>query len=479
MNHKWHLIVSFKTELFSEYLLQRGLRDDLESMLPEVGLLHSTMFIDNDVYEDLNEIDSMEKAYEKDLVPRAKNTYSVIKEQSEKLDKVVEEILVKLLKDEYQSLEEIINDFNKFAKQYQRAVCLIVIPTVIDLLLEKRVKSYIVKSGSSNPDIDFQEMAISTKIIDTIKEKSDLLNIISTLENDYECFEDIPEELVNNYADVHSKQYNWLYSTLFVGRPYSKENVKELIKANFGYSKNEIKNLQDSKSKQLSRASELIEQLKNIQWQEEARLLQEAIYYRTARLEWLNKSCNKIKPFFELISKNLDISYEELIYLLPEEIVNGLSKNSVVDRSVIADRQKSYALILSNEESLGLHIGNEVIELKNKYTKNQDNKDIKGTVASRGLVKGRVKILKDRTEIDKVLEGDIIVTKLTTPDFIVAMKKAAAIITDLGGMTSHAAIVARELNIPCIVGANNATQVLHDGDEVEVDADKGIVRILK
>ena len=68
---------------------------------------------------------------------------------------------------------------------------------------------------------------------------------------------------------------------------------------------------------------------------------------------------------------------------------------------------------------------------------------------------------------------------MTTPDFVVLMHKAGAIVTDIGGMLCHAAIVSREINKPCVIGTKFATQILHDGDLVEVDADNGIVRILE
>jgi len=73
-------------------------------------------------------------------------------------------------------------------------------------------------------------------------------------------------------------------------------------------------------------------------------------------------------------------------------------------------------------------------------------------------------------------DGDILVAPMTSPDFIVAMRKASAIITDEGGMTSHAAIVSRELGIPCIVQTRIATKVLKDNDMVEIDLEKGVVR---
>jgi len=110
-----------------------------------------------------------------------------------------------------------------------------------------------------------------------------------------------------------------------------------------------------------------------------------------------------------------------------------------------------------------------------------DVQEIKGTVACSGRNKsivGRVRVVYDPRDADKFKEGEVMVAVMTSPDFVVAMRKAAAIVTNFGGLTSHAAIVARELNKPCIIGTKIATKVLHDGDEVEVDADKGLVRIL-
>ncbi|MEK7151081.1 MAG: PEP/pyruvate-binding domain-containing protein [Patescibacteria group bacterium] len=106
-------------------------------------------------------------------------------------------------------------------------------------------------------------------------------------------------------------------------------------------------------------------------------------------------------------------------------------------------------------------------------------KDIlKGSTAFRGHAKGQVRVLKRKEQIGDVKEGEIIVSPMTTPDYLPAMQKAAAFITDEGGVTCHAAIVARELKKPCVIGTKFATQVLKDGDFVEVDADKGVIRVL-
>lgn len=115
---------------------------------------------------------------------------------------------------------------------------------------------------------------------------------------------------------------------------------------------------------------------------------------------------------------------------------------------------------------------------KEEVIKQKNSREIKGQVAQKGKVTGKVKILRRRDQISEVVEGDVIVSPMTTTDFLPAILKSVAVITDEGGITCHAAITARELKKPCIIGTKIATQILRDGDMVEVDADNGIVRIL-
>ncbi|WP_148688520.1 phosphoenolpyruvate synthase [Methanopyrus sp. SNP6] len=100
---------------------------------------------------------------------------------------------------------------------------------------------------------------------------------------------------------------------------------------------------------------------------------------------------------------------------------------------------------------------------------------VRGLGASPGIGTGEVKIVMDVDDIDRMEEGDVLVTKMTTPDMVPAMRKASAIVTDEGGITCHAAIVSRELGIPCVVGTGNATEVLEEGQVVTVDGERGVV----
>ena len=103
----------------------------------------------------------------------------------------------------------------------------------------------------------------------------------------------------------------------------------------------------------------------------------------------------------------------------------------------------------------------------------------KGDTASPGQAKGEVAIINTPDDMKKMKPGNIIVATTTSPNLMPAIRQAGAIITDEGGLTCHAAIVSRELGIPCVVGVKIATQVLKDGDRVEVNASKGVVKIIK
>jgi len=98
-----------------------------------------------------------------------------------------------------------------------------------------------------------------------------------------------------------------------------------------------------------------------------------------------------------------------------------------------------------------------------------------GVAASPGIAVGTVRLVPEPSQIDKVAKGDILAAEMTTPDFVPAMKRAAAIVTDKGGRTAHAAIVSRELGIPCVVGTEVATKILKDGLEITVDGSRGLV----
>jgi len=166
--------------------------------------------------------------------------------------------------------------------------------------------------------------------------------------------------------------------------------------------------------------------------------------------------------------------YENLV--LFEEV------HSIPSKEDLVARMNGCALIDGTTLFLGSH--DEFAKKYPEYVLKSEKiekgiRSVKGQIAFKGIVTGKVKILRRRDQVHTVEKGDILVSPMTTPDFLPAMQNAAAFVTDEGGITCHAAIVAREMKKPCIIGTKIATQVFRDGDIVGVDAEKGVVRIIK
>lgn len=152
-----------------------------------------------------------------------------------------------------------------------------------------------------------------------------------------------------------------------------------------------------------------------------------------------------------------------------------VGKADLPHKEILQDRYKACAQLSRNEENK-LLTGDKVDKIESIVTAVHLTDNLKGMMVHGGKVTGRVKIILNPRNSQGFREGDVLVTGMTRPDYLPLMKKAAAFITDSGGVLCHAAITARELKKPCIIGTEKATKVLKDGDIIEVDADKGIVR---
>jgi len=149
-------------------------------------------------------------------------------------------------------------------------------------------------------------------------------------------------------------------------------------------------------------------------------------------------------------------------YKLAEKRYNGLAWNLTTNKLHYGEQAKEYIKSL------------EITEEKTEKTST-----LKGTVVSKGKAKGKVVLALGTEDFDKISNGCVVVAHMTTPWYTPYLSKVQAIVTDEGGIGCHASIIARELNKPCIVGTKIATKVFKDGDLVEVDAEKGIVRKIK
>lgn len=183
-----------------------------------------------------------------------------------------------------------------------------------------------------------------------------------------------------------------------------------------------------------------------------------------------------------LIKQRFEISYKDLTLYSFQELEKLVKNNKIISKTKLYKRKK-YRIVVQINGKINFFYRKRLfkkiktlIPKKNLYSR---VRIFTGNVACRGIAKGKVTIIKRIKDIKKMKKGNILVAPNTNPELVITMRMASAIITDWGGVTSHAAIVSREFGIPCIVGTDIATQVLKDGDFVEVNADKGIVKIIE
>lgn len=181
-----------------------------------------------------------------------------------------------------------------------------------------------------------------------------------------------------------------------------------------------------------------------------------------------------IKKFPENKSIAHNVSISEII----KAADSSLSKKEI---SEIKKRREGFGLLngkLYVNKNLVRELERKKIFLEKENINSKVN-FIYGTPVCRGRTRGNVRLVLLKEQIVNFRKDEIMVATMTSPEFISGIKKSKALITDEGGVTCHAAIVSREFKIPCIVGTKIATRILHDGDLVEVDANRGVVKIIK
>jgi phosphohistidine swiveling domain-containing protein len=287
----------------------------------------------------------------------------------------------------------------------------------------------------------------------------------------------------------------WLPMYTLMAKPfdeqYFKNGVEDILKKVPSPAR-EISKLQ---AKELVKAKELGQLLAKLKADQYLRdlinLFQSYIMLRTYRVNVFRRFNFFHLPLLYEIAQRMVLSEKEIKFLTYGEMLSWLKHgygqqfgySYETFKKEIAKRISGWAILMWRGR-IKIIVGvKDILEATEQYKiiapTSSMQRIVKGNPACRGHAIGRVKIVRNLKELDKVDKGDILVTKMTTPDYMMAIHKAAAIVTDEGGVTCHAAIVSREFNLPCIVGTKNATQILADNDLVEVDANEGVVRVVE
>jgi phosphohistidine swiveling domain-containing protein len=211
------------------------------------------------------------------------------------------------------------------------------------------------------------------------------------------------------------------------------------------------------------------------------RLASKVVYGKPRRKDYQSKAywyCEKLQ---REIGCRVGLTLQEVRFSPIEMLEASLVDEKPVDKKIISQIMDCYVCVPNGDGTVIVLYGEKAKDFCEDYLitediKEEDVSELKGMCACVGKARGTVRVINQSSEMGKMEYGDILVSAATTPAIVTAMKKAAAIATDEGGLTCHAAIVSRELEIPCVVGLKIVTSAFKDGDIVEVDATNGVVR---
>lgn len=420
-------------------------------------------------------IDRSKEFVEKNILNKTKRNryYQLWKRSSEELLRLFDEIenqkLFLLDKEDLKKL------FKKFAKVYHRwwtiTMTVELVTVSAEPLLSEKLKPYFPDEHPKDFNKAFAILTSPLVLTFYRKEQRDLINILL-----------LSKDKQNQALKNHQKNYHWIYNSYSKASAldveYFNDELEKLKKVDYKKIFEEI----ESYDKNIRKDKEII--VKKINPKKEILELV-SIVERFSQLQDERKMNNfKADYFLEIFvrefAKRTGVSPEDLKLLTTNEFEESLN---FIEEGIIKKRKESF-VIIADDETIEEVFEKKAVTIAQMYSEipRINESIVHGVLASTGdtyYFRGTAKVVLTIDQIDKLEEGDILITTMTSPDFVIGMKKAGAIITDTGGILCHAAIVSRELKKPCIVGTGIATKVIRDGDVVELHCGRGTVRIIK
>ncbi|MBU1976045.1 MAG: hypothetical protein KKG59_06600 [Nanoarchaeota archaeon] len=299
-------------------------------------------------------------------------------------------------------------------------------------------------------------------------EENELMEYINRPLKDNFVLQEQVELVKTKNLKKHAREFEWIKSRYGDCNPYTGEQaqkyLEEIDKTKF------LKEYKENKSKiknAIKRAKKLVGKENEVFID----LMQFIVFYRTQRTDIMNMASYLFIPELKQMAVDKGLTYEELLMCTYTEL-----RSTIPSKEILKERMEGFAFVVEDSK-VRLESGKEYKKIFKYFEeKHADVNELKGTIGCKGKVTGIVRVIKCRNDYKDFKDGEILVASMTTLDMVPIMRKAAAFVTDEGGITCHAAIVSREMKKPCVMGTKNATHVLKTGEKVEVDAIKGVVR---
>jgi len=374
----------------------------------------------------------------------------------------------------------------------------------ITLGLEDSLGGYLKEylKGKMNNYQDLKLLTETYNILISPKEKSfvrreadDLLKIVQKIQQNKKIKQffikekvtpkEIAQRFSKIYAEIkkHEAAYCWVpydYGVYLWDLKYFLKITKDLVK-----SRNAEQDLEKSRHYYqilIKKQQQLIKKLKiETYYQKLFKVLRTCAFLLDYKKEQFTKSHYQIISVLREIAKRFKITEVQVRIYTPNELKQSLLYNKMISQKKLKSRYK-YSVLYWAKGRFKLYEGGVAKTFFNQQVREEKwdkPSSLDGVIASVGKCVGRVRVILYPRDLKKFRTGEILVTQMTSPDYITAIRKAGAIVTDKGGVTCHAAIVSREMGIPCVVGTKIATKVFKTGELVEVNANHNSVRIIK
>lgn len=410
------------------------------------------------------EIDACKKLYKKGLM--LKKT-----DWSKKTSKNIAEIILQLIEE-----ERIVG--GPWYAQYP-------MDEYFEDAIERKLRKYI-----SDDDSNFRKLVLifsnSEKTTEVSEERWLLLKIAKRFNQNKENLARLSSS-AKNIINKHLEKFAYINRGLATSRAYTFEDIVKRLKEIRGQIK-DGKKLDEmiynaSKIKAIADYKWALKKIKpKVDFKRIIVQARKHSYLRNLRVEsFFNVEYGASFAYNE-VARRANFNPDLIMEVTIPEMIDFLRKNKPLPgKKEMEKRVQNYAMVVKNGATSLITDGEKIKKIAKIYEMHLEKVEIiHGRVACLGgVIKGRAKICLDKSEIGKVKSGDILVANFTTPDFIPAMEKAAAIVADQGGLSSHAAIVSRELGVPCVMATKNGTRVIRENDLIEVNAKTGVVKILE
>jgi phosphoenolpyruvate synthase/pyruvate phosphate dikinase len=371
------------------------------------------------------------------------------------------------------SNDELENIFRDYVDKNNGMVAYRPLILMLDRINHMLLEEELAKVG----DPHFQlEWVTTTKELPFVEHRNDVISIGSEIKALGLSTDSTLPDSIEKHIAQHVRKFGWLFTHHYLGDPMTREDVLFAVGKFLDGSLTQESNDEVEEDNPLD-----VLKAMNPNIARHIGIAQDFAYLRTYRIDIATEGDFYFRVCFDEIAKRMGVTYDDFIHLAVDEITGWFGSTVNIDtlKETIRKRKEYFVTFLVEDNQIYWFEGKE--NEKSKITKERpDNLVLRGKVAQRGKITGRAKVVFCKEEGEKIQDGDILVSPMTTPEMMVAIMKCAGIVTDEGGVACHAAQISREFNIPCIIGTGDATSLLHDGDLVEILADgiDGTVKLI-